>query len=255
MPRYAIIGVEGQHDQTFVTKLLRCMGFQNFDGTTAGLDPFWRSFVPTYPKGGRLYVRMDMPAIVFTPDVSVAIYSGEGRNLREKFPATFVNNPAYKSDASAFGIIADSDESPCADVAAEYAAIYRQHFPQFPTAPGVVDLSPIRTGIFVLPDNVNRGTLENVILDCASVAYPDLRTRARAYLNGIDRTALDGDDLREIGRPAGENKAWASCISSVLKPGKTIQTSIQDNRWLDAGSLALPSVAKVTAFLRQLLNI
>lgn len=255
MPRHAILAVEGQHDQAFVTKLLRRIGFQNYDGTALNLDPFWLPFVPKYPQGGKLYVRMDMPGILFTADVSVAIYAAEGTNLREKFPVTFVNHPVFRTDIAAFGIVADADDSTCAEVAAEYSAVFRQHFPQFPTAPGTVDASPIRTGIFVLPDNASQGTLENVILDCANVVYPNLLNQAQAYLAGIDRAVLNGDDLREIRKPAGEKKALASCISSVLKPGKTIQTSIQDNRWVEPRTLALPSVTNVTKFLQQLLSI
>ncbi len=255
MPRYAILGVEGQHDQAFIAKLLRRMGFRNYDGTVAGLDPFWRPFVPAYPKASRLYARMDMPSIVFTEEISVAIYAAEGTNLMEKFPATFVSHPVFKTDVAGFGIIADSDRSPCARVAAEYAAVYRQHFPQFPNAPGEIDRSPIRTGIFVLPDNVNQGTLENILLECAGLVYPNLHAQARGYLDAIDRTALTGTDLNEFRAPAGENKAWASCVSSVLKPGKTIQTSIQDNRWLEDRALALPRVRAVSNFLSQLLDL
>jgi len=255
MPRYAILGVEGQHDQAFITKLLRNLGFQNFSGIDADLDPFWRPLVPTYPKGGKHYVRMDMPAIISTSDISVAIYSAEGSNLREKFPATFVNHPIFTTGIAAFGIIADSDNSPCAGVATAYASVYQGFFPQFPNAPGIVDLSPVRTGIFVFPDNVNQGTLENVILECANIVYPDLQSKAQVYLSGIDRTMLKCADVSEINKPAGEKKALASCISSVLKPGKTIQTSIQDNRWLEPRTLLLPSVINVTNFLKQLLSI
>jgi hypothetical protein len=255
MPRYAILGVEGPHDQAFITKLLRGLGFENYDGTVTGLDPFWNPFVPKYPRGGRLYVRLDMPAIVFNTDISVAIFAGEGTNLTMKFPATFVNHPVFKTEIAAFGIIADSDKSPCARVAAEYAAVYREHFPQFPSTPGIIDTSSIRTGIFVLPDNANQGTLDNIILECANAIYPSLRADALRYLNGINREALEAEDLREINRPFGENKAWASCISSVLKPGKTIQVSIQDNRWLEGTSLMLPRIMAVSAFLRELLAL
>jgi hypothetical protein len=255
MPRYAILGVEGPHDLAFIAKLLRRLGLVNYGGVDAELDPFWRPFVPVYPKGGRLYVRMDMPAIISNADISVAIYSGEGTNLREKFPATFVNHPSFKNDIAAFGIIADSDDSPCTNVAAQYAAAYRQHFPNFPATPGSVDTSLIRSGIFVLPDNIIQGTLEHIILDCADLIYPDLRAKAQTYLTNIDRTTLSGEDLTEIQKPAGENKALASCISSVLKPGKTIQTSIQDNRWIEPRTLALPRVSNIKAFLQQLLSI
>ncbi len=49
--RYAIIGVEGRHDQAFVARVLKkLLGFRDFKGLQSQLDPFWRKFIPTYPK-------------------------------------------------------------------------------------------------------------------------------------------------------------------------------------------------------------
>lgn len=256
MPRYAILAVEGQHDQAFVVKLLRRMGLNLYDGVAATLDRFWRPFVPTYPtKEGKLYARMDMPSIVFNHDIEVAVYCAEGSNLHSTFPATFVATPRFKTEVAAFGIIADSDDAAPAKVASDYADVFRQHFPNIPSAPGAVDTSAIRTGIFVLPDNANQGSLESLLLECADVVYPDLKAKARAYLDGIDRTLLNAGDLKDIRKPFGENKAWAGCVSTVLKPGKTIQTSIQDNRWIEPRTQALPSVQRLADFLKELLNI
>ena len=61
--------------------------------------------------------------------------------------------------------------------------------------------------------------------------------------------------LEEIRRPAGTTKAVINAIASVLKPGKAIQTSIQDNRWVRDAGLAVPAVAEVSAFLRTLLQL
>ena len=198
---------------------------------------------------------MDMPAIVSTPDVSVAIYSGTGSSLRAKFPATFVANPRFKTEVSAFGIVADADNKTPANVAAEYAAAFQPHFPNFPIIPGNVDQSAIRTGIFVLPDNAAEGTLENILLECADDVYPNLKAGAETFLNGIDRAALDAHDREEIEAPAGLNKARVGCVVNVLKPGKTSQASIQDNRWLDGETLNLPRVVAVSNFLRQLIAL
>ena len=48
--RYAIIGVEGPHDQAFVGKVLKLLGFKDFreelKGIESDLDPFWRKFIP-----------------------------------------------------------------------------------------------------------------------------------------------------------------------------------------------------------------
>jgi hypothetical protein len=60
---YALIGVEGPQDQAFVGKVLKFLGFQSFDGQESKLEPFWRNFIPPYPRQGNLYKRLDMPSI------------------------------------------------------------------------------------------------------------------------------------------------------------------------------------------------
>jgi hypothetical protein len=61
-------------------------------------------------------------------------------------------------------------------------------------------------------------------------------------------------DLRELRKPAGRQKAVVSSIASVLKPGRAIQVSIQDNRWLSSRTLAEPKVALLRQFLRDLIQ-
>ncbi|WP_293141545.1 hypothetical protein [Okeania sp. SIO3I5] len=76
MVKYAIIAVEGNHDQALVTKLLKLLDFQSFDGAESNLDDFWKKFIPTYPKNGKFYARLNMPSIRFNDSLSVAIYVG-----------------------------------------------------------------------------------------------------------------------------------------------------------------------------------
>lgn len=51
---YSIIGVEGNHDQAFVSKVLTLLEFQIYKGQDTELDPFWEKFKPTYPKNWSL---------------------------------------------------------------------------------------------------------------------------------------------------------------------------------------------------------
>ena len=76
---YALICVEGHHDQAFIGKILRLFQFKDFrtakgfEGQEEKLDPFWRSLRPNYPKeGGNLYTRLNMPSIFFNDNLSVA---------------------------------------------------------------------------------------------------------------------------------------------------------------------------------------
>lgn len=110
MTKYAILGVEGPHDQAFVGKVLQeYWGFSKFDGKKTNLDPFWHRFIPTYPKHGNLYKRLDMPAILSKEPLSVAIYVGEGSNLGNNLDLILENNPPYQNEIFAFGLIVDSD--------------------------------------------------------------------------------------------------------------------------------------------------
>ena len=99
--KYAIIGVEGQHDQAFTGKVLKLLGFKDFreelKGLKSDLDPFWRKFIPVYPKKGNLYTRLDMPSILFNDTISVVIYAGEGSNLVTNLDDILSNNPEYQT--------------------------------------------------------------------------------------------------------------------------------------------------------------
>jgi len=45
------------------------------------------------------------------------------------------------------------------------------------------------------------------------------------------------------------------CIANVLRPGKSVQVSIQDNRWVTAETLTLPSMAPLDQFLQDLFSL
>lgn len=112
-----------------------------------------------------------------------------------------------------------------------------------------------RFGVFILPNNNDLGTLENILLECAEINYTNLLELSRNYVENIDRTKLNSDDLREIKKLAGENKAIVSSISSILKPGRTLQVSLQDNRWINQQTLTLQSLILIKNFLGEILGI
>lgn len=97
------------------------------------LDAIWREFIPVYPpKTGRLHLRLDMPLILYTDTLSVAIYAGEGsrlvNNLKDKLA-----DIDYLNSLSAFAIVADADKQEPAEVAKKYYDELREYFPDFPS--------------------------------------------------------------------------------------------------------------------------
>jgi len=109
--RYSILATEGPHDQAFLAKLLKVIGFKAIEDDYNSLDPFWKGFVPKYPPAsGRLYTRMNMPSILASQTDSVAIYWGEGSNLVDNVIALAASNSDYSDTIHAFVLVLDADD-------------------------------------------------------------------------------------------------------------------------------------------------
>src|SRR5262249_38277720 len=149
----------------------------------------------------------------------------------------------------------DTDKSP----ADRYSTIrdgLRANKLDFPDDAGSVSGANPRLGAFVLPDNQTQGTLEHLLLECAGESYAALLTTATAHVDAALRDqSLVAEDLTELRKPAGRNKAIVSSVASILRPGRAIQVSIQDNRWLHGATLTLPRVQAVQEFLTNILEL
>jgi len=250
--RYALIGVEGNHDQAFLCRILhKCLGFKKFDNTQSDLDTFWRKFVPIYPpKSGRLYMRLDMPSVLHTNSVSVAIYAGEGSTLIKNLSAKLSDIDLSK--LLAFGIVADSDKESPEKVAENYHAGFKEFFPDFPNKPGVLTEDSPRLGLYVLPDNSNQGVLDTLLLNCGKSAYPEFMQRAESYIAQFSQEEIQGMGWK----PFDREKAIIATVASVLKPGKTNTVSITDNNWVCSETVAaIPELNSITSFLNELLAV
>lgn len=253
----ALIGVEGPHDQAFLAKIFRkSLGFSEFNGEESKLEEkIWQKFIPKYPVKGRLYSRLDMPTILHNDTVSVAIYSGEGSNLISNLSTKLADIDC--STLLAFGIIADADNETTNKVAERYSEGFRELFPDFPTtvtATGTVIEDSPRIGLYILPNNADQGVLDNILCDCGDIAYPEYMKRARDYINQFSGEEINKKPLKW--KPFDNKKALVATVVSVLKPGKTNQTSIKDNDWISNDTLQqLPELQNLTKFLSNLLNL
>ena len=254
--KYAIIGVEGPHDQAFTGKVLKLLGFKDFreelKGLKSDLDPFWRKFIPVYPKKGNLYKRLDMPSILFNDTISLAIYAGEGSNLVTNLDDILSANPEYQTNLSAFGIVADCDKSNPDQIVRRYTNCFRNYFPDWPNQAGVVNSNSPRTGIYVLPDNVSQGVLDTLLCSCGEIAYPAYMEKASSYLDEFSEEEKKSLKWKNFDR----EKALVATVVSVLKPGKTNTTSIADNNWVsEQTQQQVPALANFIEFLIQLLAL
>jgi hypothetical protein len=100
------------------------------------------------------------------------------------------------------------------------------------------------------------GTLEDILLALGDAVYPDLTAAARGY---ADKWRQEADaapattDWKEIRKPAGTKKATIGAMTAVLKPGKSTQVSLEDNRWVSEQTKALACLQPCLAFLNALL--
>jgi hypothetical protein len=248
--KYSILGVEGPHDQALVGKLLELYGLEKFKGERDSLASFWEKFIPTYPIRGKLYVRLDMPSIFSSSTHSVAIYQGEGSNLCKNLKAKIGEHDPWMKDIHAFGLILDADDETPQQKATDYAQELQQLYPNLSDEPGKIIAGEPRTGIYVLPDNKNKGTLDNMLVDCAAIIYPDHLAGAVQFLGGLKA------DYTSHWRPYSREKATVATIVSVLKPGAANAASISQNAWICTKTVnEIAEVALLGNFLKELLEL
>lgn len=249
-----LIGVEGNHDQAFLSKVLReLLGFSKCEDQK-NLDALWRKFIPAYPpRTGRLYLRLDMPSILYNDTLSVAIYAGEGSrlvdNLKDKLADIDLDS------LSAFAIVADADKQKPAEVAKKYSDELREYFTDFPfeiSETGAVTEAMPRLGIYILPNNCDQGVLDTLLCECGEIAYPVYMERAKSYIS-----QFSDEEIKKIKwKPFDKEKATVATIASILKPGKTNTASISDNTWISTQTeQQISSLQNLTTFLRKLLSI
>lgn len=256
MPKYGYVVVEGPHDVELVYRLLSPHGMVRVQ-QLAALDPFLAPLVPrSFPPDGDLQKRVPVPLFLQSGTHAVALHSAVGDT---RLIQTVEENATLLDPASltGIGVILDSDSM--VSPAVRYSAIrdgLRAKGYSLPDDPGVVSEGPPRLGAYVLPDNLSGGTLEDILIDCAQHAYPSLLSTAAVHVDAaFGDNSLTADDMKELSKPAGRNKAIVGSMASILRPGRAIQVSLQDNRWLRDTALALPRVKAVQDFLVNLLEL
>lgn len=233
MPKYGYQVVEGPQDVELVYGLLRPHGLKRVR-FLADLDPYFGRLVPrSFPPDDDLQKRVPVSLFLQSATHSVAVHSAIGDT---RLILTIEENAVLVDTAklTAIGVVLDSDSSVAPGD--RYAPIrdgLRAKGYGFPDRAGDVSAGPPRLGAFVLPDNTSAGTLEDVLLDCAQHVYAGLLASATTHVDSVSGDpSLLPEDLQELAKSAGRNKAIVVSMASILRPGRAVQNSIQDNRWL-----------------------
>jgi hypothetical protein len=247
--------VEGPHDVEVIGRMLKRRGLARVNSFDA-LEEYWHPLVPRiFPFGGDLNRRVPVPVFFASGDSTVAVHSAGGvTSIGDVAQASLA---ALDTPPDALGVVLDADRQ-------NPAAVWKRVVATLPVSsagsqPGDISGNAPRAGVFVFPDNQALGTVEDVLLDCAEQAYPTLLKGAKAFVDQIspaDATIfINARERQDFAKPAGKSKAIVGCIASVLRPGKAVQVSIQDNQWLqNKSALALPAVVKLQEFVDALIG-
>lgn len=250
------LACEGPHDAALLGRFLANAGFNLLKKRTLVTPgPFQRMFAVPIPDS--LFGRDPFPNVWKKNEHWVAIHPAGGDGGLPKALAYVASQTTGLLDA--IGAFIDADQTaPATRVAklqSDILAIESTPGFAFTARPGDVDTSTAtRTGVYVMPDNTNFGTVEEVLVTCAQSSYSDLHLHAGNYLSAINRDLLTSDERRELAKGSNQKKAHLGAISSVLRPGSALQNTIRDDRWIDATTMALPLIAPLRNFLRDLLN-
>jgi len=258
------IAVEGQHDVEFVCGLLEPQGFRKEVMVERLDETFGRRIINTkFPYEGDLHKRVPNPMFLRRADDWVAVQAAGGETpvLVRRVRSVMETLRPFPGILAAIGIVRDADDSPATDQLVAMLDEIGQiteiegYAVKIPMNPGEIAEGSPRLGVFVFPDNAAKGTIEDLLIECGEAVYPNLIEGATTYVNGVDLDVLDAKDKSLINKPAGTKKAVVACAASILKPGMSIATSIDQNRWLNETTRARPRVRALADFLKMLCGI
>lgn len=251
----AYIATEGPHDVAFLAELLRPWGLRRLTRLEE-VDAFWNPLIPrTFPHNGDLLARVPVPIFFAGNDRMVALDSASGiSELAKRVEENLSVLNASTPPAIAVVLDADSKESAAQRFQGLAVKLRKLQLP-IPDRAGAISQQDPRCGIFVLPDNASAGTLETLLEECAAENYVQLWQRSKAYVASIDLQVLSAEDLKDFQKPAGRQKAIISAMAAILRPGKAIQVSLQDNQWIRGRALDLPRIQSIRGFLAEFLRL
>lgn len=256
--RYFYFIVEGVHDIAAISKYLKINSYTQIRDITA-LDDFWKRTVPSkFPFNGDLKKRVPVPAFYANDQMSIAIQYSEGDT---EIVNTFnsLKNIEY-DELDGIAIFCDADNKNAQD---RYSQLTRElqiglDSELSPIIEGhayneITKSSDTKFGIYIFPNNLDEGTLENLLLEGAEHSYPELFEKAKDYIEELKSMNISYIKNR-LFRGSKENKMIFGIMANIFKPGKANQVSIEDNDWITEATLTLPIQKQFSTFLDTFLN-
>ena len=255
MKNYLII-VEGAHDIAVIERVLFLNGIKEHIDTDEDLPAVWKHVIPArYPfADNRLDRITPIPSFVRNDEVSVAIKNAGSDKAIISTLQQMIHVMQISDIAQINGImlVCDADLKSASDKRDTILSMWTDAYNLTLDKTGMqlgTQVGNIPLHMFVFPDDKNAGNLENLLLETAAVAYPDLLKLASEYINSAKSFS------KNLGREQDVKKATIGCIANTMKPGKANQVSIADNEWITEETLKkCAMVAKLDVVIKDMLK-
>ena len=228
--------VEGAHDVASIGKLLKYLGMKEKRKKDEIAEVWSDNLIPEkFPfEANKLDRITPIPSFYESSEVSVAIHVAGGESKIVSSLDLTISNLRIKDLKKIDGIavFCDADNINADEkrqllveqISSEEDICFNETF--FNDKTGKIRGVEISSGIYVFPDNNQKGTLEKLLIECARIEYGNLLSKSQEYIDKIDL------NYKNKWSGADESKVLIGSITNILKPGKSNQVSIHDNNWI-----------------------
>lgn len=241
-----LIVVEGNHDIAYLHKILQLVGYSVIKNVN-DLNSFSRNYLPSkFPfRGDSLNIFNHVPYYFRNGDNQIVILNADGEtNILQKLDDALSGDLDTTILISNILIIADGDlnnkdekKSKIIDIDFEekdFEFLSKDHLEN---EEAFVDIRghSITIELFVLPNNSDKGRLEDVILEGIENKNPDLLELTEEMLGKIDAKYKSNWDDRN----SKFEKAKIGIVGNILIPSASNTTLISSNRikWISTDSI------------------
>ncbi len=252
MSRFTYLIAEGVLDVVFLSKVI-CQAFgltqiQTYPALP-GHAKDWLTKTTKWPIADDI-TRMSVPAPVFLENQTtlVGIRNAKGiGNVKKMIEGDFATFLRLDWFPDTMCVILDADDQPPTQRFADFVPLFHERNVPQPSQLGQIAVQEEkRSGVFSFPGRGQSGTIEDVLLPIAQRRFGNLSDHAARYVR--EWIPDESSDYTELAKPSGQKKAELSAMAALLKPGKSINASIDDQKWI-SNPVDIPELVPLIEFL------
>ena len=239
MKNYLIM-VEGAHDIAVLEKVLAFHGVKKKVKNIIELPNVWKHTIPAkFPfKEGCLDRITPIPSFLYNENMTIAIKNANSDKdimpvLQQIIDTMLLEE---KDQIDKIMLICDADNKTAVQKKETLLSGYEEKndFKIIRESEKIyldIGIKKIQVSLFAFPDDEKTGNLENLLLEAAQVAYPELLELAEKFVEEASEIQ------NKLKKDQNAKKAKVGCITNAMKPGKANQVSIADDDWVSEVTL------------------